>query len=169
MPLTPLDHDDLIEQIINKWEATALGLNTQGTRTIGRIVRLHEIFSKKLNDNLSNYQLNIGEFNVLAALRREKAHFQLTPGQLQNVILVSSGGLSNRINRLEERGLIFRRADPDDRRGVIVQLTQAGLKLIDAVTPTHLALECQFAQALTEEEQALLANLLKKMLLAQND
>lgn len=155
---------DLIDKLITHWHTALPDLDTRGTETIGRIVRLNYFISREVDANLANYKLSIGEFDVLAALRRESNPYQLTAGQLQGLVMISSGGLTNRINRLEARGLIVRLPDKNDRRGVIVQLTDEGKKLIELVVPTHLNVEKSLVSNLSQAEQIQLSTLLKKLL-----
>ena len=84
---------------------------------------------------------------------------ELTPKQLQDLILISSGGLTNRIDQLEKKGLIERSPNPNDRRSLLVKLTSTGLELLKEVAPTHLKIERQFIHALNEEEYAELRKL----------
>lgn len=155
---------DLIEQIVQDWQRSNESLDTSGTEIIGRIVRLSSLIGKKVDENLAQYDLVVGEFDVLAALLRADKH-QLTPTQIQAVILISSGGLSNRINRLEKSGYIVRLPDPADRRGVIVELTAEGKTLIEKIVPTHLALEKSLIMALNVQDQAQLQSLLQRLLI----
>lgn len=156
---------DLIDTIIQKWQQTDLpATNYIGTEIIGRIVRLNAFIQLQSEQNFSKYDLSIGDFDLLAVLRRETSK-QLTPRKIQELIIVSSGGLSNRMTRLEAKNLIARIPDPNDRRGVIVMLTAQGKALIDKVAPTHLALENELVASLSYEEQAQLSTLLKKVLL----
>ncbi len=161
------EQKDLIDHLVFNWHESLPMLDTRGTETIGRIVRLNYFISRKVDANLARFDLAVGEFDVLAALRRQDEPFCLTPGRLQELVMISSGGLSNRINRLEKRALITRLPDPSDRRGVIVQLTEKGLKLIEEVAPCHLSVESEIVQNLTEEEQKTLASLLKKILISE--
>ncbi len=172
MPITSKkdnEQKDLVDYIVCNWHKSLPSLDTRGTQTIGRIVRLNHFISRKVDSNLARFDLAVGEFDVLAALRRQEKPFCLTPTRLQELVMISSGGLSNRINRLEKRELITRLPDPSDRRGVIVQLTEKGLQLIDEVAPRHLSVESEIVQHLTEEEQATLAMLLKKILLSEEE
>ncbi len=156
---------DLIDDIIQKWQQTDIPQSSYvGTEIIGRMVRMNAFIQQQVENNLARHNMNIGDFNLLAVLLRE-APAELTPGRIQELILVSSGGLSNRMTRLEDRNLITRLPDPNDRRGVIVKLTPEGKSLIEAAAPTHLALENQFVAKLNEEDQTQLITLLKKMLL----
>ena len=163
LPTTP----DLIAGIVDQWKETAVEPlpSLMGTEIIGRIVRMNSLVSRKIDENLATFQLNVGEFDLLAVLLREQTH-ALTPSEIQSLILISSGGLSNRMTRLESRGLIERLPDPRDRRGVIVSLTQSGKSLIETVAPTHLAIENASIEMLSFDEQLLLKNLLKKILLS---
>lgn len=160
----PTEQPDLIDDIIQKWQQTDIPQSTYvGTEIIGRMVRMNAFIQQQVETNLAEHQMNIGDFNLLAVLLREEPQ-ELTPGRIQELILVSSGGLSNRMTRLEDRNLITRLPDPNDRRGVIVKLTPEGKALIEAAAPTHLALENRLVENLTEEEQTALTVLLKKML-----
>lgn len=162
---TPECPSDLIDMIIQKWQQTNLPeTNYIGTEIIGRIVRLNAFVQLNSEQNLAEYDLSIGDFDLLAVLRREASE-QLTPRRIQELIIVSSGGLSNRMTRLEAKDLITRIPDPNDRRGVIVTLTAKGKTLIDNVAPTHLALENKLVANLSNEEQAQLSMLLKKILI----
>lgn len=155
---------DLVDQVIANWQNTIMAdTDFSGTEIIGRIVRMDSFIGKMIDDNLSRFRMNIGDFNILAVLLREKTH-QLTPGRIQEMIFVSSGGLSNRMIRLEEKGLIKRSTDPNDRRGVIVTLTEAGKELIERAAPSHMALENSLITNLDESEQETLVKLLRKML-----
>lgn len=158
---------DLIAGIVDQWKETAVEPlpSLMGTEIIGRIVRMNSLVSRKIDENLATFQLNVGEFDLLAVLLREPTH-ALTPSEIQSLILISSGGLSNRMTRLESRGFIERLPDPRDRRGVIVSLTQSGKSLIETVAPTHLAIENASIEMLSFDEQLLLKNLLKKILLS---
>ncbi|EJL1509278.1 MarR family transcriptional regulator, partial [Salmonella enterica] len=115
---------------------------------------------------LARYNLNVGEFEVLAALARNPDR-QLSPKELQKKILISSGGLSNRINRLEEKKYIVRIPDPSDRRGVIVRITPEGRKLTLEAVVTHVAIEEALIQGLDIEDREQLAGLLKKLIKSQ--
>lgn len=160
----PTEQPDLIDNIIQKWQQTNIPQSSYiGTEIIGRMVRMNAFIQLQIEENLARHNMNIGDFNLLAVLLREEPQ-ELTPGRIQELILVSSGGLSNRMTRLEDRNLITRLPDPNDRRGVIVKLTPEGKALIETAAPTHLALENVLVKNLTEEEQEALTILLKKML-----
>lgn len=156
--------NDLIDEIIEGWQNYDHHLDTSGTEIVGRIIRLQSLVARKVDENLAQHGLTVGEFDVLAALLRAQ-NYQLTPTKIQELMIVSSGGLSNRLLRLEKDGRIVRLPDPSDRRGVIVQLTATGHELIKTVIPTHLAIETGFIRDLNTKDKHQLQNLLKALLL----
>jgi DNA-binding MarR family transcriptional regulator len=106
----------------------------------------------------------MGEFDVLATLRRSGAPYQLTPTALYEAAMISSGGMTNRLDRLEKVGLIERRAHPTDRRGSLVALTPKGLALMERAIEEHLENERAIVSALSPSEQSQLYDLLAKLL-----
>lgn len=156
---------DQINRIVSLWQQARPDLNLASTEVIGRIVRLEYFITRRVLQDLAHYDLNVGEFDVLAALRRHPPSFQLTPNQLQTMVLISSGALTNRINRLESRGLVNRAQADHDRRSVIVTLTEHGFKVVEEAVKHHLAAESELANTLSLDEQQQLTVLLKKMLL----
>ncbi|MGL6069954.1 MarR family winged helix-turn-helix transcriptional regulator [Craterilacuibacter sp.] len=166
-----MDHSpaDQIDQIVALWRDVRPDLDPSSTEVIGRIARMEYFITRRVLQDLALHQINVGEFDVLAALRRAGTPFQLSPGQLQNMVLISSGALTNRINQLEKAALVTRSADPHDRRGVIVALTGKGLAVIEDAVSHHLAAEAELLEPLDQAERVQLAALLKKLLLAQKD
>ncbi len=160
---------DQIDRIVTLWHRARPDLDFDSTEVIGRIVRLEYFITRRVLQDLAHYGLNVGEFDVLAALRRHPPSFQLSPNQLQAMVLISSGALTNRINRLESRGLVSRAQADHDRRGVIVTLTEQGFKVVEEAVSHHIAAEAELAGTLSAEEQQQVAALLKKMLLAVED
>lgn len=160
---------DQIDRIVTLWRRARPDLAFDSTEVIGRVVRLEYFITRRVLQDLARYDLNVGEFDVLAALRRHPPYFQLSPNQLQAMVLISSGALTNRINRLESRGLVSRAQADHDRRGVIVTLTDEGFKVVEEAVKYHLAAEAELAATLTGEERQQFAALLKKMLLAVED
>ena len=167
--VTASPHQDQIDRIISLWRQVRPDLEFSSTEVVGRLVRLEYFITRRVLQDLAHYKLNVGEFDVLAALRRHPPSYQLSPNQLQYMVLISSGALTNRINRLEDRGLVTRAQADHDRRGVIVTLTEQGLSVLESAVQHHLAAEAELAAALSAEEQQQLAGLLKKMLLAIED
>lgn len=160
--------EDLIDIIIADWHKIDADINTKGTEVIGRIVRLSTLIARQVDANLANYEMNTGEFDVLAALLRAHKH-ELAPFELHGLMLVSSGGLSNRLKALEKKGLIRRAPARFDGRGVLVRLTKVGKVLIEEVAATHLALENSLIESLTATDAESLQHLLNKLLVALDD
>ena len=160
---------DQIDRIVTLWHRVRPDLDFDSTEVIGRLVRLEYFITRRVLQDLAHYGLNVGEFDVLAALRRHPPSFQLSPNQLQSMVLISSGALTNRINRLESRGLVSRAQADHDRRGVIVTLTEEGFRVVEEAVGHHLAAEAELAGALSSDEQQQFAALLKKMLLTVED
>lgn len=162
------DQKDQIDRIVALWQAERPELDASTTEVIGRIVRMEYFITRRVLADLARYELNVGEFDVLAALRRAGKPYQLPPHQLQGMVLISSGGLTNRLNRLETNGLIARLPDPSDRRGVLVTLTKKGLAIVDEAAEYHLAAEAEMLSPLDADERRQMAALLKKLLLAHD-
>ncbi len=130
---------------------------------IGRISRLERMIGPQLKRVFAEHELEPWEFDVLATLRRSGAPHRLTAGQLLSAMMITSGAVTNRIDRLERRGLIRRDADPADGRVVLVELTDAGTEKIDAALPDHAANEARIVAGLTGDEKATLARLLRQL------
>jgi len=122
------------------------------------------IDTRHISPLFAEYGLQRGEFDVLAALRRSGAPYELTPSRLFEITMSSSGGMTARLDRLEKMGRVERRPNPDDRRGVLVRLTPSAVELIETVTPAHLANEARLTSCLTADELSQFSGLLKKLL-----
>ncbi len=154
---------DHVDRIIEQWNRERPDLDVSPMGVIGRLYRIRNHMEISLKANLQNSDLTVGEFDVLATLRRSGAPFQQTPTQLFKSIMLSSGAMTNRLDRLEERGLIERMPDPADRRGTLILLTEAGREKVDQSVNTHIETETKLLEALSEQEQQQLALLLKKL------
>lgn len=160
---------DQVDFILKQWARERPDLDPSPMGVIGRISRASRYIDRSLQKNFSRFGINSGEFDVLATLRRAGDPYQLTPTALLSALMLSSGAMTNRLDRLENAGYIARRPDPNDRRGILVTLTTAGFELIEAVVAAHIAHEHQIVNSLTLSEQASLADLLRKMLLSFED
>lgn len=160
------DHVDFIQA---QWTQEKPDLDTSPMGVIGRISRISRHLDHLLQRNYTRFNLNGGEFDVLASLRRSGYPYQLTPTELFNSLMLSSGAMTNRLDRLEEAGLIKRLPNPDDRRGILVRLTEQGIELMDKAYPAHLANEEQILGSLTKTESETLTDLLRKLLLSFED
>ncbi|MGB6518928.1 MAG: MarR family transcriptional regulator [Candidatus Cybelea sp.] len=136
---------------------------------VGRIQRAAAALRPRLDDTHGLSGLQGESFDVLASLRRSGRPYQLSPTQLYREMMLTSGAMTNRIDRLENAGLVSRRPDPQDRRGTLVRLTAKGKALVDAATSGHVANEERLLAVLSEREQLQLADLLRKLLLSLGD
>ena len=157
--------NDHIDTILAQWRNERPDIDPSPMGVIGRMLRLDKIFITKIQKLHAEYGLNVGEFDLLATLLRSGPSYALTPKQLLATLMLTSGAMTNRIDRLETKKYIQRSADPDDRRGVLVSLTINGRKLIDAAISEHVNKEKQLLDALSKNEQKTLSLLLKKVLL----
>ena len=130
--------------------------------------RLNEAAERLMRDHISpvfaKAGLQSGEFDVLATLRRSGAPYQLSSTRLCEATMISSGGMTDRLDRLERAGLVVRRPDPRDRRGKLIVLTDSGKRLIDKAIGRHVANEERLLLSLTVAEQETLSALLKKLI-----
>ena len=157
---------DGVELILEQWARERPDLDASPMGVIGRIFRLSHLFQQAVQEVFSDYGLHRGEFDVLATLRRSGESHLLTPTELSNALMVSSGGMTNRLDRLEKAGLVARQPDPGDRRGSLVGLTEEGFALVDEAVAEHVANEQRLLSALEDQEQTELAKLLRKLLLS---
>lgn len=160
------DLRDFVDSLEEEWLAEVPDLHTDGIPVVARLVRMSYYIARRVDENLARFGLNRGEFEVLAVLTRNPGR-TITPKILQEKILISSGGLSNRIKKLEEKGLLVRRTDPEDRRGVILEATEAGRELTLRAVTSHVEVERQIVGGISPEHRATLARLLKELILTQ--
>lgn len=155
---------DRVDSILAQWRRERPDLNPSPMGVVGRISRAAQILSRALEATFATFELNGGEFDVLATLRRTGPPFRLTPTALFTELMLSSGAMTNRLDRLERADLIARLPDLADRRGTLVELTPKGRELVDAAVAAHLDNEHRLLAALSDAEQEQLADLLRKLL-----
>src|SRR3981081_2798113 len=120
--------EDEGDTIVARWNRVRPGLDVSPTHVLQRITRAANLQTTSFNEVFGRYGLTWGEHLVLAALRRAGPLYRMTPLPLFDSMILSSGAMTNRLDRLEEMGLVRRLPDPNDRRGVLVELTKAGQK-----------------------------------------
>lgn len=157
---------DGVELILAQWARERPDLDVSPMGVVGRIFRLSHLLQQAVQEVFSSYGLHRGEFDVLATLRRAGKPHRLTPTGLSDALMVSSGGMTNRLDRLEKAGLVARQPDPGDRRGSLVGLTDEGFNLVDEAVTEHVANEQRLLSALVDAQQDELAALLRKLLLS---
>jgi DNA-binding MarR family transcriptional regulator len=152
---------------VEQWARERPGLPALPMEIFGRLSDASErVMRDHMNPLFAQAGLQPGEFDVLATLRRSGKPYLLSPTQLYEALMISSGGMTNRLDRLERAGLVERRPDPDDRRGKLIALTDAGKRVIDDTIGRHVANEERLLSVLTRAEQEKLNALLKKLITA---
>lgn len=157
---------DLVDLIIDQWRREVPELDVSSISVLGRLHRCDIRYQGLVGDVLEEFGLTTASFDVLASLRRSGPDYRRTAGQLAEIGLISSGGLTQRIDRLERSGLVERVKDPGDRRIVDIQLTDAGKDLIDTVLQRHFREQNNFLGGLTRNEQRQLGQLLSRLEIA---
>jgi DNA-binding MarR family transcriptional regulator len=153
---------------VSQWVAARPDVDVSPIEVIGRVSRLARLVDRGLAENFARYLIEDWMFDVLATLRRTGEPYELTAGQLVRHTMVTTGAITNRIDRLEERGLVERHAGTD-RRTVIVRLTPPGLALVDRVIVTHVQTERAMLRSLSVSQQRQLVQLLRTLLVDLND
>jgi len=160
---------DLINAFVENWRRECPELDASPLGVFGRISRLSSHFTRRCEQWLAPLGLNWETFSVIVTLRRCGKPFELKPGDLLNVSLLTSGAITNRIDRVEEMGLLTRLPDANDRRGVIVRLTPKGVRLAEEAIAVHFRELRKLLDPLTGRERDQLAKLLMKLLLGFED
>ena len=160
------DVEDAVDQILEQWGRERPDLDCSPMGIIGRITQLQREVFLAQRATFSRYGLDAPSFDVLAALRRAGKPYQLTPTALMRTALVTSGAITQRLDRLEERGLITRGRSDSDGRAVVVTLTDSGRGALDDALPDHLATEQALLAGLSDADREQLTGLLRRMLVA---
>ena len=155
---------DEVDELVAAWRAQRPDLDVEPLAVLSRISRLARHLDIARRGAFANHGLESWEFDVLSALRRQGPPFQLTPGVLLRATLVTSGTMTNRIDRLAAADLVRREPDPRDKRGVLVTLTDRGLARVDAALEDLLSREQTLLAGLDREERQQLADLMRILL-----
>ncbi|MFF4038904.1 MULTISPECIES: MarR family winged helix-turn-helix transcriptional regulator [unclassified Streptomyces] len=157
-------HRDPVDAIIDQWAAVRPDLDTKAMEVFGRIYRLSRAMGDRMEKAYAPYGISRGEFDVLATLRRSGEPFTLSPRQLSATLMLTTGGMTGRLDKLERAGLLRRSPDPHDRRGLQVTLTEKGLDVIDQAVGAGLAVQTAALSSLDTEQADQLAGLLRELL-----
>ncbi|MER7490997.1 MarR family transcriptional regulator [Streptomyces sp. NPDC126497] len=158
--------EDPVDAIIEQWARVRPDLDTTGMEVFGRVFRLARAMGDRMEKAYAGYGISRGEFDVLATLRRSGEPYTLSPRRLSATLMLTTGGMTGRLDKLERAGLLRRSPDPHDRRGLQVTLTEEGLRLTDAAVGAGLAAQSEALSALGGERAAHLAGLLRELLSA---
>ncbi|MEU4406511.1 MarR family winged helix-turn-helix transcriptional regulator [Streptosporangium sp. NPDC023963] len=162
-----LDRDpsrDEVDLLVAAWRQERPDLDVEPLQVLSRVSRLARHLDRARRASFAEHGLETWEFDVLTALRRAGEPYEMSPGALLRATLVTSGTMTNRIDRLAAAGLVRRRPDPEDRRGVLVSLTDAGRTRVDGAFADLLRRERELLSGLGKREQQALSGLLRTLL-----
>ncbi|WP_093895268.1 MarR family winged helix-turn-helix transcriptional regulator [Streptomyces sp. Ncost-T10-10d] len=161
---------DSVDAMLAEWRSEWPELDVSSSEVVGRLLRaarlLEELFATRLRRSAGMPIANVGDFDLLQALRRSGPPYALTPGQLRRALVVSSAGLTGRLNRLEREGWIERGPSPVDGRSILVGLTEEGRASFDRTVRRHFGLEQDVLSVLGPRERAAIADALRKLLVS---
>jgi DNA-binding MarR family transcriptional regulator len=152
---------DEVDRLVAAWQRERPDLDSSPMEVLSRVTRLARHLDLARRTAFAEHDLESGEFDVLTALRRAGAPYQLSPGRLLRETMVTSGTMTNRVDRLETKRLVRRMPDPGDKRGVLVCLTDEGLRRVDAALEGLLAQERVLLEELTSSQRESLAAMLR--------
>jgi DNA-binding MarR family transcriptional regulator len=155
---------DRVDEMVERWADERPDLTFAAMGTIGRLGRLTALGGRVIEDGMATHGLSVADFDVLAALRRHGAPYELKPTDLSRTLMLSPAGMTSRLDRLERAGWVERRMAPDDRRSLLVRLTEAGFAKVDEAVTDHVAREEEMLSALSSRERDQLDTLLRKLL-----
>jgi len=154
---------DEVDRLVEAWRRERPDLDVAPLEVFSRVTRLARHLDRDRRGAFAAHGLETWEFDVLAALRRAGPPYELSPGRLLGQTLVTSGTMTNRVDKLSARGLVERGPDPTDRRGVLVRLTEAGRTTVDSAMADLLATERALLAGLTPRNRRELASLLRSV------
>ena len=155
---------DHVDRILTEWNRERPDLDTAPLGLFARLFRGAKLADAALGETRRRHGLEVGWFDLLAALRRAGASYELNPTELMRATMLSSGGMTKRLDRMVEAGLVARRPDPADRRGTLVSLTPRGKAVIDEAVESHIENEERLLGSLTPAQRQSLDDLLKALL-----
>jgi len=155
---------DPIDRLIGQWKRERPELDASPMAVVGRILRLAGVLERSVEETLRPFGLSLWQFDVLATLRRTGTPYRLSPTQLMKEVMLSSGAMMNRIDRLEAMGLVQRQPEPNDRRSVQIVLTAKGKRLIDRAIAVRFEEAASTVGALGGRERQSLERSLQKLL-----
>jgi DNA-binding MarR family transcriptional regulator len=156
--------DDTTDRVLSGWGETRPDLEIGVLQVTARLSRIGPHLARRQEEVFGRFGLSRGEVGALSALRISGPPYRLSPTRLSRGLMLSSAGVTSRIDRLERRGFVRRLADPDDRRGVIIELTDEGLQVVDAAVAALAISDRQLLERLDPQEVEQLEGLLRKLL-----
>lgn len=160
----PANAPDPLDRITAQWNEVRPDLDTVPMAIFGRIYRIAKAVGDRMEKEYGRFGISRGEFDVLATLRRAGEPYVLSPRELSSALLLTTGGMTGRLDKLERAGLVERSPDPHDRRGLRVTLTEQGLRLLHEAVGAGLAVQKAALGAMDDEQAARLSDLLRQLL-----
>ena len=157
--------NDIIDQLIRDWRRERPDLDISTMSVVGRVLRLANRLERRSNDVLKPFGLAVWGFDVLATLRRKGEPYAMTPTELMRSVMLSSGAMTNRIDRLEKLGFVERCPEPTDRRSLLVKLTDKGLQVVDLAVAARLEEAEDALSVLNKRDRKVLSGLLRRLVL----
>ncbi|MFD5624121.1 MarR family winged helix-turn-helix transcriptional regulator [Streptomyces yangpuensis] len=158
------EQKDAVDAITAQWFAVRPELDTAPMAVFGRIYRIAKAMGDAMEERYQRFGISRGEFDVVGTLRRSGAPYTLSPRQLSATLMLTTGGMTGRLDKLEKAGLLNRTPDPNDRRGLQVTITDRGLALVDEAVTAGLEVQRAALTGLSDEEVAQLTGLLRKLM-----
>lgn len=156
--------EDRVGAGMQRWRREFPDIDCSGKAIVGRLLHLHDVLLNEINRALAPHGLKYPAYAILATLRVNGAPYQMSPKSLLNTLILTSGGLSNLLRRLEADGLIHRTANDSDGRGVVVELTKAGKRRVEPAMRDHAAAERRLIASLSRQQQNVMSEALKRMM-----
>jgi DNA-binding MarR family transcriptional regulator len=161
-----ITNEDHVDRIVQQWAQERPELETEAMAVFGRIYRIARLVGDQQTRVYAEHGITRGEFDVLATLRRSGSPYQLAPKALSASMMVTTGGMTGLLDRLERRSLIARSPDPVDRRGLLITLTETGRELVDGAVGAGLSAQREVLERLPAGRRRRLDELLKELLAA---
>jgi len=162
-----MDHD-IIDDLQADWSEERPDLDSEAMGVVLRIQALEKLLGDQVAERLQDFGLQWWQYDVLSALRRQGKPYRMAATELAEASMLTSGAMTNRIDRLEEEGLVRRSHDPADRRRVLVELTRKGRQRVDNATRARFEIAAAAVSGLDRESRRQLSDLLRSLLLAQD-
>lgn len=160
---------DAVDAVIASWSAERPDLDFWPVGVVGRIQRLSRLFDRAIQEFSADHDLEQGEVDVLMTLRRAGSPYELSAGALLKAAMVTSGAITNRVDRMERKELVERVRDLNDRRSVRIKLTPHGLELVDELIGKHVANEARLLANFPRQRADRLADLMRELLESLDD
>ncbi|MGW3150406.1 MarR family winged helix-turn-helix transcriptional regulator [Streptomyces sp. NPDC001177] len=154
---------DPVDAITDQWAAMRPDLDTTAMEVFGRVFRIARAMGDRVDKVHARFGISRGEFDVLATLRRSGEPYALSPRQLSATLMVTTGGMTGRLDKLERANLLRRSPDPHDRRGLQVTLTEEGLRLVDEAVGADLAVQTEALSVLDKDQASQLGRTLREL------